>query len=128
MKLQETLLQVKKCAGTVAARGSHAPPPLAARGYTHWRWKTSNSRGAWSGFFSGVFLNRRGPAEQEKKRTPVDFSLIFLSRSILIFRFLDLLSVIFLHGVCSFLLQPVADRAAERKRSGKWLVAGGRQD
>ena len=56
----------------------HAPPPLAARGLTRRRWKLKKNRG--SGMFPSpsVLLNRRRPAEQEKKHTPVDFSLLFL--------------------------------------------------
>jgi len=56
----------------------HAPPPLAAREPTRRRWKLKKNRG--SGMFPSpsVLLNRRRPAEQEKKHTPVDFSLLFL--------------------------------------------------
>ena len=46
---------------------AHAPPL-----------ETLKNQGLWNVFFPFVLLNRRRPAEQEKKRTLVDFSLLFL--------------------------------------------------
>jgi len=79
---------------------AHAPPL-----------ETQKNRG--SGMFSSpsVLLNRRRPAEQEKKRTPVDFSLLFL----------DLLK-----NFCHPFL-PVCSASADGRASGGGLLRRGRR-
>jgi len=110
---------------------SHAPPPLAARGFTRRRTKTWKPGGSGSVSSPLPFpAGGEGLHHLQKSKTPkpVDFNLCLdRFRFCSLFLFLDLFSSVFflLRGVRSFLLQPVAGLAVGRRR--RCAGAGGRR-